>query len=62
MRKSGVLSQAVPHTALTVCAGRETTEVWKEGGTVTVLLSNRFPSTAMTGGINPLIVFGFHLS
>lgn len=57
-----MLSQAVPHTALAVCAGRETTEAWKEGGTVAVLLSNRFLSTVMTGGINPLIVFGFHLS
>lgn len=30
--------------------------------TVTMLLSNRFQSTVMTVGINPLIVFGFHLS
>lgn len=30
--------------------------------TVTVVLSNRFLSTVVTVGINPLIVFGFHLS
>lgn len=63
MRKSGVLLQAVPHTALTVCWERPQKCGRREFfTTVTVLLSNRFLSTVMTVGINPLIVFGFHLS
>lgn len=57
-----MLSQAVPHTALTVCAGRERQESARREffTTVAALLSDRFPSTVMTVGINPLIVFGFH--
>lgn len=61
--QEGALTGCSTHSSHCVCWERAQESARREFfTTVTALLSDRFPSSVMTVGINPLIVFGFHLS